>query len=175
VGSKVKENRIIYVSLNRVTPPTLPMPDLTDGSLINAKAVLKSNELKLGRIYYEASPFKNLVKEFRFHGLPIEAGTRLPKGAVIDLVVGDGNGPADFTIGNVVGDPYETALEKLVGWNLHLGKVELADGADTTGVAVFVFRQEPLEGDSVRVGDPVNLWVAQKGYKPVDKENEGNQ
>src|SRR5689334_11051564 len=27
-GSKVKENRIIYVSLNRVTPPTLPMPDL---------------------------------------------------------------------------------------------------------------------------------------------------
>src|SRR5258708_25901757 len=28
-GSKVKENRIVYVSLNRVSPPTLPMPDLT--------------------------------------------------------------------------------------------------------------------------------------------------
>jgi beta-lactam-binding protein with PASTA domain len=173
-GLKVKKNRTIYVSLNRVTPPTLPMPDLTDGSLINAQAVLKSNELKLGRIYYEASPFKNLVKEFRFHGLPIQAGTRLPKGAEIDLVVGDGNGPADFTIGNIVGDPYETALEKLVGWNLHLGKVELAEGADTTGVAVFVFKQEPLNGDSVRVGDPVNLWVAQKGYKPIEKADEEN-
>jgi beta-lactam-binding protein with PASTA domain len=173
-GSKVKKNRIIYVSLNSISPPTLPMPNLTDGSLINAKAVLKSNELKLGNIYYEASPFKNLVKEFRFHGLPIAAGTRLPKGSVIDLVVGDGNGPADFTIGNIVGDLYETALEKLAGWNLHLGKVELAGGADTTGVAVFVFKQEPLNGDSVRIGDPVNLWVAQKGYKPTEKEDEGD-
>ncbi|MBI1769177.1 MAG: PASTA domain-containing protein [Bacteroidetes bacterium] len=174
VGSKVKENRIIYVSLNRVSPPTLPMPDLTDGSLANARAVLKSNELKLGMIYYEASPFKNLVKEFRFHGLPIEAGMRLPKGSVIDLVVGDGNGPADFTIGNLVGDSYETALEKIAGWNLHLGKVELAEDADTTGVKPFVFKQEPLAGDSVRVGDPINLWVAPKGYKPAEKENEGN-
>lgn len=173
-GAKVKENRIIYVSLNRVSPPTLPMPDLTDGSLVNAKAVLKSNELKLGRIYYEASPFKNLVKEFRFHGLPITPGTRLPKGSVIDLVVGDGNGPADFTIGSLVGDTYETAIEKLANWNLHLGKVELADGADTTGVKPYVFRQEPLAGDSVRVGEPVNLWLAPRGYKPPENENEGN-
>src|SRR5258707_15341037 len=171
-GSKVKENRIIYVSLNRETPPTLPMPDLT-GSLDNARAVLKSNELKLGMIYYEASPFKNLVKEFRFQGTPIEAGIRLPKGSLIDLVVGDGNGPADFTIGNLVGDAYETALEKIAGWNLHLGKVELAEDADTTGVNPFVFRQEPLAGDSVRVGEPVNLWVAPKGYKPAEKEDEG--
>jgi len=171
-GAKVKENRIIYVSLNRVAPPTLPMPDLT-GSLDNARAVLKSNELKLGMIYYEASPFKNLVREFRFQGSPIEAGKRLPKGSIIDLVVGDGNGPADFTIGNLVGDSYETALEKIAGWNLHLGKVELAEDADTTGVKPFVFRQEPLAGDSVRVGEPVNLWVAPKGYKPAEKEDEG--
>jgi beta-lactam-binding protein with PASTA domain len=173
-GAKVKENRTIYVSLNRVAPPTLPMPDLTDGSLVNAQAVLKSNELKLGKVYYEASPFKNLVKEFRYHGLPIEAGVRLPKGSVIDLVVGDGNGPADFTIGNLVGDSYETAIEKLAGWNLHLGNVELAEGADTTGVKAFVFKQEPLAGDSVRVGEPVKLWIAEKGYTPPDKKDEGN-
>src|SRR6476646_6882788 len=30
-GAKVKEHSIVYVSLNRVSPPTLPMPDLTDG------------------------------------------------------------------------------------------------------------------------------------------------
>src|SRR6267154_2517831 len=163
-GSKVKKNRVVYVSLNRVAPPTLPMPDLTDGSLVNAKAVLKSNELKLGRIYYEASPFKNLVREFRYRGKPIAAGTRLPKGAVIDLVIGDGFGPADFTIGNVVGDVYETALRKLSGWNLHLGNVEIMQGADTTNAVPYVFKQYPLSGDSVRVGDPVDLWLAPKGY-----------
>jgi beta-lactam-binding protein with PASTA domain len=174
-GANVKENRTVYVTLNRVSPTTLPMPDLTDGSLVNAKAVLKSNELKLGRIYYEPSPFKNLVREFRYHGKPIAAGTRLPKGAVIDLVVGDGFGPADFTIGNVVGDVYETALRKLSGWNLHLGNVEIMQGADTTGTVPYVFKQYPLSGDSVRVGDPVDLWLAPKGYKEPEKENEENR
>ncbi|GHM98669.1 hypothetical protein WSM22_01590 [Cytophagales bacterium WSM2-2] len=173
-GMKVKENRIVYVSLNRVSPPTMPMPDLIDGSLVNARAVLKSNELKLGKIYFEPSPFR-IVRELRYRGRKIEAGLRIPKGSVIDLVVGDGNGPADFTIGNLVGDSYEAALQKLSGWNLHLGRVELADGADTTGVAPFVFKQEPPAGDSVRVGHPVNLWIAPKGYKPPEKEDdEGN-
>ncbi len=174
VGAKVKENRIVYVSLNRKSPPTLPMPDLKDGSLVNAKAVLKSNELKLGRTYYEPGPFKNLVKEFRYRGRHIEAGTRIPKGSVIDLVVGDGFGPADFTIGNVTGDAYETALRKLSSWNLHLGNVEIMPAADTTGTVPYVFKQYPLSGDSVRVGDPVDLWLAPKGYKDPGKENEEN-
>lgn len=33
-GSKVKENRKIYISVNRINPPTVPMPNLVDGSLI---------------------------------------------------------------------------------------------------------------------------------------------
>jgi len=173
-GATVKENRMVLISLNRISPPTLPMPDLTDGSLVNAKAVLKSNELKLGRTFYEPSPFKNLVREFRYHGKPIAAGTRLPKGSIIDLIVGDGFGPADFAIGNVMGDAYETALRKLSGWNLHLGRVEIMEGADTTGAIPFVFKQFPLSGDSVRVGDPVDLWIAPKGYKEPEKGNEEN-
>ena len=171
-GSKVKENRMVYVLLNQLLPPTVPMPNLTDGSLVNAKAVLKSNELKLGKVYYEPSPFKNLVREFRFNNTPIQAGVRLPKGAVVDLVVGDGYGPADFAIGNVVGDVYETALRKLSGWNLHLGNVEIMQGADTTGVVSYVFKQYPLPGDSVRVGDPVELWLAPKGYKEPEEEHQ---
>jgi eukaryotic-like serine/threonine-protein kinase len=173
-GSTVKENRIVRVTLNSVAPPTLPMPDLTDGSLVNAKAVLTSNELKLGRIFYEPSPFKNLVRGFRYQGKPVQAGVRLPKGSVIDLIVGDGFGPADFAIGNVTGDSYETALRKLSGWNLHLGRVEILEGADTTGTVPFVFKQFPLSGDSVRVGDPVDLWIAPKGYKEPEKGNEEN-
>jgi eukaryotic-like serine/threonine-protein kinase len=171
-GSKVKENRMIYVSLNRVTPPTLPMPDLVDRSLINAEVVLKSNELKRGRILYEPSPFQNLVKEMRLNGKVIAPGTRIQKGAVIDLVVGDGNGPADFVIGNLVGDSYERAKFKLGGWDLHLGNVAIPVGIDTTGMETFVFKQSPLAGDSVRVGDPVDLWIGPKGYIEPEEEND---
>jgi eukaryotic-like serine/threonine-protein kinase len=36
-GAKVKENRIIYVSVNRVQPPTVPMPDLSMAHLSTPK------------------------------------------------------------------------------------------------------------------------------------------
>jgi beta-lactam-binding protein with PASTA domain len=174
-GSQVKINRVIYVSLNRVTPPTLPLPDLVDRSLVNADVVLKSIELKRGRILYVPSPFRNLVKEMRHEGKEIKAGTRITKGAVIDLVVGDGNGPADFTIGNLIGDSYETAKFKLMGWNLHLGNVQIPIGVDTTGVEPFVYKQSPAKGDSVRVGDPVDLWIGPKGYTEPEEETGGDE
>ena len=174
-GASVKEDRKIYISINRVAPPTVPIPDLVDRSRINAEVVLKSNELKRGRILFEPSPFLNLVKEMRYQGKPIEVGVRVPKGSIIDLVIGDGNGSADFTIGNLIGDAYEQALYKISGWNLHLGDVEIPDGVDTTGIIPFVYKQIPLAGDSVRVGDPVTLWLAPKGYKePEDEIDENN-
>jgi beta-lactam-binding protein with PASTA domain len=108
----------------------------------------------------------------RYQGEVIKAGTRIPKGTAIDLVVGDGNGPADFRIGDLVGDSYERALFKLAGWNLHLGNVEIPKDTDTTGIEPIVFKQYPPPGDSVRVGDPVDLWIAPKGYKePEENEN----
>lgn len=172
-GSKVKENRKIYITLNRVTPPTVPMPDLVDRSRINAEVVLKSNELRRGHIILEASPFLNLVKEMRYMGKPIPAGTRVPKGSVIDLVVGDGNGRSDFRIGKLIGDSYETALFKLQGWNLHLGTIEIPSGVDTTGTSPVVYKQYPDVNEQVRVGDPVDLWLAPPGYKePIDNEEE---
>jgi eukaryotic-like serine/threonine-protein kinase len=171
-GSNVKENRMIYVSINRVTPPTLPLPDLVDRSLINAEVVLKSNELVRGRIIYEPSPFQNLVKEMQHAGKTIAPGTRIQKGAIIDLVVGDGNGPADFVVGSLIGDSFERAKFKLGGWDLHLGKVEIPEGVDTTGIEIFVFKQFPMPGDSVRVGDPVDLWIGPKGYTDLEEDGD---
>jgi beta-lactam-binding protein with PASTA domain len=174
-GAKVKEGRVIYVTVNQINPPTVPLPDLVDRSRINAEVVLKSNELKRGSIILEPSPFLNLVKEMRFGGQPIKAGTRIPKGSTIDLVVGDGNGPADFTIGNLVGDSYDRALFKLAGWNLHLGNIQIPEGVDTTGIEPIVFKQYPIQGDSVRVGDPVDLWIAPKGYKEPEEGEEAEK
>jgi eukaryotic-like serine/threonine-protein kinase len=172
-GSKVKENRMIYVSINRLTPPSLPMPDLVDRSLNNAEVVLKSNELLRGQIIYEPSPFQNLVKEMRHEGKIITPGTRIQKGAKIDLVVGDGNGPADFVIGNLIGDSFVRAKFKLAGWDLHLGNIEIPEGIDTTGIEIFVFKQTPIAGDSVRVGDPIDLWIGPKGYTEPEEDGDG--
>lgn len=177
-GSTVKENRMIYISLNQVLPPTVPMPDLANpaspSSRVNAEAILKSNGLKRGRVTTSPSPFLHLVMEMRYQGQKIEAGTRIPKGSVIDLVVGDGNGPADFVMFNLVGNQLETAKFKLAGWNLHLGTIQIPEDVDTTGVELYVFKQNPLPGDSVRVGDPVDLIIAPKDYQSEEEEAEEN-
>jgi beta-lactam-binding protein with PASTA domain len=170
-GAKVKENRLVYITINRITAPTMPIPDLLDRSLLNAEVMLKSNELIPGNIFYESKPFP-IIYEMRYKGRTIRAGMRVPKGSIIDLVVGDGKGSSDLVIGTLIGDTYDQAVFKLAGWNLHLGRIEIAPGIDTTGMKTFVYRQEPKEGDSVRVGDPINLWIGPKNYteEPIKKD-----
>lgn len=172
-GAIVKPNRIIYVSVNPVMPPMVPMPDLANPnnttSRIGAEAILKSNGLKRGRIIQRPHVDLNLVLEMRYEGKPIVAGTRIPKGSVIDLVVGDGNGPSDFVLGSIVNDRYRLALFKLQGWDLRIGQTFIADGVDTTGGDVIVYRQYPPAGDSVRVGDQIDLYITLKGQIPEEE------
>jgi beta-lactam-binding protein with PASTA domain len=176
-GHGVKENRKVYISINRKTPPTLPVPNLLEsgsGSLANAEAVLRSNELRRGRIIYQHSPFRDLIIEMRINGKVIEPGSRVPKGTVIDLVVGDGGGPKDFLINNFVGLPYENARLRLANLSLHL-VVQIPADVDTTGIDLFVLKQSPAAGDSVSIGDPVNFWIGPKGMQiPGEKGAENH-
>lgn len=172
-GTKVKEGRLIYVTINQINPPTVPVPNLVDGSRINAEVVLKSNELRRGQIILSPSPLLNLVKEMRYQGKPIQPGTRIPKGSLIDLVVGDGNGASEFPIGNLVGSTYERALFLLSGWVLHAGNIQIPEGVDTTGAEPVVYKQYPAAGDIVHMGDPIDLWIAPPDYEePEENENQ---
>ena len=165
-GSMVKPGRKIFISINRTEPPTVPVPSVEDLSLINAQSILISNGLKPGKVIYEPGPFADLVISVALGGRKVHAGARVAKGTYIDLVVGDGAGPKDFVISNLVGISLENAMLLISNWNLHLGDVLVGPGADTTGVESFVYRQMPLPGDSVRIGEPVHLWIAPKGYEP---------
>jgi beta-lactam-binding protein with PASTA domain len=169
-GSKVKENRVIYVSLNRVTPPSVPMPNLVDGSLINAEAVLRGNELKRGKIHLVRGPFLNLVKEMRYQDEKILPGTRIPKGAVIDLVIEDG-GSDTVPMPDVMGYTLEDAKIPIFGSNLNLGRVTFV--GDTVGrEAKIVLKQKPKAYENIKVGDVVDLWVGKKGTRVPDDEDE---
>lgn len=155
-GSKVKENRKIYVSVNRVNPPTVPMPDLINGSLINAEAVLKGSELKRGRIQLVKGPWLNLVQEMKIKGNTVAPNVRVPKGTVVDLVVMDG-GSMYLPTPNVLQSSYEDAEFNIKGSLLSVGNVVLA--GDTTGGKAVVIKQKPSPGENIRVGDVVDLWV----------------
>lgn len=157
-GQKVKESRKIFLTVNRIMPPTVPLPDLVDHSLVNADAVLRSNELKRGKIVFEASPYLNLVLGMKFEGEKIEAGTRLPKGSVIDLVVGDGYGKNKmFSAPDLQNIPLEEVKVLLRGQGLNLGVIIVQQ--DTTGEVPYVLKQKPDPSDEVRMGEEFVLWI----------------
>jgi beta-lactam-binding protein with PASTA domain len=169
-GAKVKEGRKIYISINRLNPPTVPVPNLIDGSVINAEAVLRSNELKRGRIELVSGPF-NVVKEMKYRGAKIEPSARVPKGAVIDLVVMDGGIIGGFAVDDLVGQELEDAKVYLLGVSLNM-EVNLA--GDTTGITPVVLKQKPSGGEKIKVGDIVHLWVGKEGTEVAEEDEDIN-
>lgn len=171
-GSKVKEGRKIFISVNRSTPPTVPVPALVDGSVVNADAVLRSNELKRGAIELVPGPF-NIVKEMKYKGQRINAGDQVPKGATIDLVVMDGGGAnGDLRSPDYVGQSLEDAKVLIFGYNLNLGEVHLV--SDTTGGDV-VLKQKPAANENIKVGDIVELWIGKPGTEVPDDDDPNDQ
>ena len=141
-GAKVKENRKIFVSVNRKNPPTVKMPDLIDGSLTNAEAVLRGSELKRGKIRLVSGPFLNVVKEMQIDGNKVVPGVLVPKGTMVDLVVMDG-GSNKLPTPNVLGFNYEDEKVNILGSNLNLGDVTLV--GDTTDLRPVILKQNPRQ------------------------------
>ncbi len=166
-GAKVKENRKIYISINRLEAPKISMPDLTTGSLKNAEAVLESYELKRGKVLWKPDLAFNRVLEQHYQGDIIEPGTKIPKGAVIDLVVGDGFGKRNFPIDSYVGMPLDEAKVAVNGQGLKLG---IISGGNKDSISWVITRQIPEPGENVRIGQTVDFWIAPNdSSKPEQK------
>lgn len=166
-GSKVKENRKIFVSINRINPPVVLMPNLIDVSVIGADAILRANELKRGKIELVSWPFPT-VKEMKYQGNTVAPNARIPKGSIIDLVIGDG-GSKDVTTPSLVGYTLEDAKIPIFGSNLSIGEVTLL--GDTTGVNAVILKQKPMAGENIKVGDIVDLWIGKPGASITDEED----
>ncbi|HET9487954.1 MAG TPA: PASTA domain-containing protein [Chryseosolibacter sp.] len=167
-GAKVKENRKIFVSVNRKKPPTVKMPNLIDKSLTNAEAVLRGSELKRGKIRLVPGPFLNVVSEMQIDGNKVVPDVLVPKGTVVDLVVMDG-GSNKLPTPNVLGFSYEDAKFNILGSNLTVGDIILL--GDTSRVDAVVLKQVPARGAEVMVGDVINLWIGEEGTEIPEDEN----
>jgi len=90
-GSKVKRNRNIYLTITSFVPEKTKMPDLRDLTLRQSQSILESAGLRLGKLFYIRSFDEDAVQNQLFEGRPIQAGTMIDKGSVIDLTVGMGS------------------------------------------------------------------------------------
>jgi eukaryotic-like serine/threonine-protein kinase len=160
-GQKVKQDRVIYITLNAEHPPNIKMPRLVEGSLKNAEIVLESYGLVRGKIMYKPDPAQNAVLEQLYNGKPIPEGALISKGSQIDLVVGDGLGKQVFTMPDLVGMQLDEAKIMIIGSGLHLGNIEYVPTGESKPGKVM--SQQPSAGTSVKIDNTVDLWVTEQG------------
>ena len=177
-NEQVKLNRKIYLTVNKIQPPVVSFPDIIDGSLESAERILKSVDLKLGKIEFVPDEISNTVLAVKIDGKEyskedITEGIEIAKGTSIDLEVGSGLASNQRVIPEVVGLPVDEAEIYLNGYGLATGHIEFVD---TLGVEIgTVIKQSPTpeRGKVVAVGSIIDLWVA--GYYPENVIKEDNE
>ena len=92
-GTKVKENRKIYITLNPSGYRKMLVPNLTEKTLRQALPTLEAVGFQMGNRTYVDNIGKDVVLKMLHDGKEIHADTKLPKMSKIDLVLGNGNRP----------------------------------------------------------------------------------
>lgn len=105
-GSKVKEGRTVYLTINTDSAPKIAVPDVMDNSsLRQAEAKLRALGFKLTDPEY-ISGEKDWVYSVKYRGRTLKAGEKIPHEAVVTLCVGDGDEtmPEDSTLTETSGE-----------------------------------------------------------------------
>lgn len=156
-GAKVKDGRKIYLTLTKRLAPMIPMPKLTDLTFRSAELALKSVGLELGEKRYKPDLAKNSVLAQFYNGQAIAPGASVPKGAKIDVEIGNGLGNTTFAAPNVVDMPLDEAKLTIKGSDLQVGTI--IQETDPDKAVGTVLRQRPRAGERIRVGEVVDIWV----------------
>lgn len=163
-NSNVKEGRTIYLVLNATMAPTVEIPDLVGrSSLKYAKMQLESYGLKVGEPIYRPDPHYQAVIGVQVKGRPVTPKTRVPKGTVVELIVGDGLGNGKMTVPYLIGLRFDEAQFKLRGYSLNVGAVVAKEGITDTSAAI-IYKQVPeyAPGRTIRMGEPIDLFIAKE-------------
>ena len=165
-GSKVKKNRMLFITINAFTAEQVKMPALVDYSLRNAQVTLEAYGLQTGRIVYVPSEYTNLVIGQKYKGNDIAAGSSLPKGSAIDLIVGQGLSNEQASVPDLIGLTLSEARQFLgsTGTNLSIGAIVCDETIQTQSdsTTAIIYKQSPIHADGalIRQGSSLNVWLS---------------
>jgi hypothetical protein len=162
-GSKVKNNRRIYLTMNAVNPEKIGMPAVTGVSLRQARAIIETYGLVLGKISYKPNIAVNVVLEQHINDSIIEVGTMINKGSKINLVLGNGLSAKSTLTPNLIGFSLFMAREFLADRYLNIGAVIYDNSMKTEedSTSAFIWKQRPVfqEGNRLQLGANVDVWL----------------
>lgn len=89
-GQKVKEGRTVYLTINTLDIPLYAVPDVADNSSVRqAQAKILATGFKLSTVQ-TVSGEKDWVYGVKYQGRQLKAGDKIPLGASLVLMVGNG-------------------------------------------------------------------------------------
>ena len=167
-GSLVKQGRTVFLTVNMMTPPKIPMPNLVNLSFRSAEMLLRNNKLILGDTSYRPDIALGAILEQQYKGTPIKAGELIAQGSKINLIIGDGLGNTQFTVPDVTGQTIDLALTILAQYSLQpiiVVNDQMSEISDT--MSATVVDQEPRAtndagtANQIKAGDIMTLKIIQ--------------
>lgn len=163
-GTMVKNGRKVYVSITAYNVDDAVLPELAGLSVRQAVSELYAIGLTVGKLTFVEDPYKNSVVDQSCNGKSLYAGQQVPRGSVVDLVVGSGDGTGSNSVPFVIGKTADKARRDILAVSLNVGE-EHFRGVKNKRTAV-VYRQEPdyTGVNKYPYGTSVELWY-------IDAEN----
>ena len=167
---KVKDNRTIYLVVNALSVPMVPMPELVDLSLRQALATLETYGFVPGDLEYIPDLARDAVINQKVNGKEIKAGDLVKKGTVVILVMGGGLSDEQVHVPLLLGLKRDEALETLRSGSLNRG-VEFFDETVLTykdTMEAIIWKQIPAYGDDkIKLGSYIDIWLSLDKVKVV--------
>jgi eukaryotic-like serine/threonine-protein kinase len=167
-GSFVKRGRTIFLTVNMLTPPRIPMPNIKDLSYRSAEMVLRNNKLIVGDTTYKPDIATGAILEASFKGKVLTAGDLVLQGSKIDLLIGNGLGNTEWDVPNVTDMTVEEAMIYLNQFNLQPILVSgdpLSPITDTPSSIITDQRPRAFkangEHNRTKMGDFIDLHIMQ--------------
>lgn len=165
-NATVKVNRTVFLTINRQTPPAITIPKLEGLSFRFAYDLLRRNNLKLGDTIYRPDFMKGSVLEQQYNGSRVTAGTKVPWGAKITLIIGGGLEVQQMLVPGLIGLTFAEARAILETKGITLASVIAMTTVRDTASA-FVYKQNPdrfdIDGTTplyIRPGQTMDIWLS---------------
>jgi beta-lactam-binding protein with PASTA domain len=158
----VKENRRVYLTINKLRPPMVSMPSLIHDSKRIAVRKLSNLGMNIVLEYKSNNTCGGCVLEQIYNGRRLKEGERIERGSIVTVVLGK---MSNKTVGvpNIIGLKLINARTKLINYSINLGRIS----GDCTGcktqydtLNAFVVKQNPSSTKTIYEGAAVNIQIS---------------
>ncbi len=167
-GSIVKQGRTVFLTVNMMMPPYIPMPNLVNLSFRSAQMLLRNNKLMVGDTTYKPDIAAGAVLEQKYKGVPIRPGELIAQGSKISLVIGDGLGNTEFNVPDVTNMSVDEAMTILNQYSLTpiiVAYDQLSNINDTASAIVVETDPKSINDagvvNRIKEGDMIHLKIMQ--------------